>query len=207
MELAGERKGGQARRREHESPTLEREQRRRKEERHEPEEMSGRLSDPVRHEAEDEAADERRRSRDLQCAQPPAREPAGEHEREQHHEVVRPDVPECRRERPVRDAEQPALEVRRRLGLGTERVRVDERRLPLLELVAYEPEGPAKLEVVAGCRLSVTCGRPGEVVVVDVADSRPRRPDGARGIERDGEDDETRGDRHRATVSPSARFP
>ena len=98
MELAGERDRGEDERRHDEAPPLEREQHRGQEERDEPEQMPGRLPDPVRHQAEHHAADECGRTRDVERAQPPARERPGEHEREEHDEVVRPDVPEQRRQ-------------------------------------------------------------------------------------------------------------
>ena len=119
-----------------EPPPLEREQHRGQEERDEPEQMPGRLSDAVRHQAEHHAADERGGARDVERAEPPARERPGEHERQEHDEVVRPDVPEGGREGPVRKAEQPALEVRRRLGFGAEGVRVGQGRGTVLELGA-----------------------------------------------------------------------
>ena len=72
MELARERNGDEARRRQREAPPLERQERRRQQEGDEPEEMPGRLADAVRHETEDEAADERRGTRQAEGAQPPA---------------------------------------------------------------------------------------------------------------------------------------
>ena len=164
MELAGERDRGEDERCDDEPPPLEGEQHRGQEERDEPEQVPGRLPDPVRHQAEHHAADERGGARDVERAEPPACERPGEHERQEHDEVVRPDVPERSRERPVREAQQPALEARRRLGLGAERVRVGQGRGPVLELVPDEPEAPAELEVVARRSLAVTRRGPGEIV-------------------------------------------
>ena len=155
MELARERQRAEHERRDDEPPALEREQQRREQERDEAEQVPGRLADAVRHEAEDRAADERRRAREPERAQPPAREPAGEQEREEDDQVVRPHVAEGGGKRPVRRPEQPALEVRRRLGLRPERVRVGERRVCARELVPDEPERPAELEMVARGGLAV----------------------------------------------------
>ncbi len=185
MELARERNGDEACRREREASPLERQERRRQQEGDEAEEVPGRLADAIRHEAEDEAADERRGARQAEGAQPPASERARRDERQQDEEVVRPHVAERGARGPVRPAEQPPLDVRRRLRLGAKRVRVGERRVRVPELVADEPEPPAELQVVARRRLPVARGRPREVVAVDVPDRRPRRPERAGGVERE----------------------
>src|SRR6185312_10059860 len=104
--------------------------------------------------------------------------------------VVRPDIAEGARERPVGEPEEPTLQARRRLRLGPERVRIGERRGAPLELVADEPEAPAELEVVARRGLAIAGGGPGEVVALDVADRRPRRPQRADGIESERNGDE-----------------
>ena len=162
MELARERNGDEAGRRQREASPLERQERRGQEEGDEPEEVPRRLADAVRHEAEDEAADERRRARQAERAQPPAPERARRDERQQDEEVVRPHVPEGGAQGPVRPAEQPALHVRRRLRLGAEGVRVGERRVAHSpELMADEPEPPAEL-------------RDGDVGLPAAAGGRPR---------------------------------
>ena len=106
------------------------EQQRGQEERDEAEQVTGRLADAVRHQAEDGSADERSGTREPECPEPPAREPAREEERQHDDQVVGPDVPGGGGERPVGQPQQPALEVRRRLGHRPERVRVGERRVP-----------------------------------------------------------------------------
>ena len=154
--------------------------------------MPGRLADPVRHQGEDDAADERSRPRQLQRTEPPARETAGEHERDQDDQVVRPHVAEDGPERPVRHTEEPTLQVRRGLRLGAERVRVREGRRSARELVADEPEGPAELEMVAGGCLAVTDRRSREVVrTVDVTDRGPCGPRCAQRVDREGDEHET----------------
>ena len=168
-----------------EAPPLEREQGGGEEERDQSEQMPRRLADAVRRQGEDEPAGERRAAREAERAQPPAREPARGDEREQHDQVVGPDVPEERAERPEGNREQPALQVRRRRGLGPERVRVRPRRCALLELMAREPEGPAELEVVSGGGLAVAGCRPGQVAAaVEMADRGPGRPQRRGGVER-----------------------
>ena len=174
-----------------ESAPLEREQRRRQEKGAEPEQVARRLADPVGHQAEDEAADERGGTRDAKRPQPPARHRAREDEREQDDQVVRPHVPDRRGERPVGEPEQPALEARRRLRLGAERIRVGDRRPAALELVADQPERPVELEVVARGRFAVPGRRSRQVVrVVHVPDGGPRRPHGARRVEGEGDEHE-----------------
>ena len=74
MELPGERQRDEACAREHETASLERQERRGKEEGDEPEQVTGGLADAVRHQAEDEPAEERRSAREPEGAQPPARE-------------------------------------------------------------------------------------------------------------------------------------
>ena len=208
MELAGERDRGEDERRHDEAPPLEGEQHRGQEERDEPEQMPGRLPHPVWHQAEDHASDECRRTRDVERAQPPARERPGEHEREEHDEVVRPDVPEQGGKRPVRQAQQPALEVRRRLGLGAEGVRVGQGRGAVLELMTDEPEAPAELQVVAGGRLSVPGRGAGEVVPLDVPDRRPGRPERAGRVQPERHENEAgaTGGHEATTVSVAARW-
>ncbi len=185
VDLAGERDRGQGERRPHEAPPLEGEQRRREEERDQPEEVPGRLPHPVGRQREDEAARERRPAPEAESPQPPAGEPAGRHEREQHDEVVRPNVPEEHAERPEGEAEEPPLQVRRRARLGAERIRVGPRRRPAVELVAREPERPAELQVVSRRGLAAARSRPGEVAAVDVAHRRPCRPEPAGDVERE----------------------
>jgi len=68
--------------------------------------------------------------------QPPRRETARQHEREQHHEVVRPDHAEEVTERPERDAQQPAAEVCRCPGDGAKGVGIAPGRAAVLQLVA-----------------------------------------------------------------------
>ncbi len=133
--------------------------------------------DAVRRECEDEPTGKRRAPTEAQRSQPPAREAPGREEREQDEQVVRPDVAQQPVERPVGRSEQPALDVRRRLRLGPERVRVGPWCGAALELVPDEPERPAELEVVAGGRLAVTGRRSREVVVVGVAHRRARSSD------------------------------
>ena len=98
-------------------------------------------------------------------------------EEEQH--VPGPRVAEQPVEGPVREPEQPALDVRRRLRLGPERVRVGPGRRALLELVADEPERVGELEVVARRSLAVARGGTGEIAVVRVPDRRPGGEDAA----------------------------
>jgi hypothetical protein len=183
MELARERNCDEARRRQCEASPLERQERGRQQEGDEPEEVPRRLTDAIGHEAEDEAADECRRARQAEGAQPPAPDGARRDERQQDEQVIRPHVSEGGAQGPVRPAEQPALHVRRRLRLGAKRVRVGERRARVPELMSDEPEPPAELQVIARRCLAVPRSRPREVVPVDVADRRPRRPERARGIE------------------------
>ena len=208
VELAGERDRGEDERCDDEPPPLEGEQHRRQEERDEPEQVSGRLPDAVRHQAEHHAADERGGAGDVERAEPPARERPRKHERQEHDEVVRPEVPEGSRERPVREAQQPALEVRRRHGLGAERVRVGQGRGHVLELVPDEPEAPAELEVIARSRLDVTRRWPSEVMVFEVPDRRPRRPERAGRVQPERHENEAgaTGSHEATTVSVAARW-
>jgi hypothetical protein len=186
VELPGERQRDEACAREHEAAPLERQERGGEEEGDEPEQVTGGLADAVRHQAEDEPAEERGSAREPERAQPPAREDPGRDEREENDQVVGPRVAERGTEGPVGETEQPALEVRRRLRLRTERVRVGERRAAVTELVTDEPEAPAELEVVTRRSLPMTGGGAREVVVVDVPDRRPRRPERTRGVQREG---------------------
>ena len=204
MELPGERDRGEARGRDDETPPLQGKEYRREEERDQPEQVPRRLSHPVRHQAEHDAAEERRGAGDAERPQPRAGSPAGEHEGQEDDQVVRPDVPGRGAERPVRDPEQPSLQARRRLRLRAERVRVGERGSPLTELVPDEPERPAELEVVARGRLAVPRRGPCQVVrAVGVADRGPRRPEGAHGVEREGDEDEARTGGHVARPYPA----
>ena len=66
MELSRERERGQDDPGEHEAPSLESEEHGREEERDQPEEVPGRLADPIGHQAEDDAADESGRGRDAE---------------------------------------------------------------------------------------------------------------------------------------------
>ena len=200
MELAREGDGGEREGGDDVPPPLQREQERREQEGDQADQVPGRLAHPVRHQAEDHAAGERGGTGRVERPEPPARERAGEHEREQHNHVVGPHVAEGSRQRPVRQSEQPALEARRRLRLRPERVRVRERRRASLELVPDEPEAPAELEVVSCRRLAVSCRRPREVVTFDVPDRRPRRPERADGIQRARDDDKTATVWHEATT-------
>jgi hypothetical protein len=202
VELAREGDRREGERRNDVASALEGEQHGRQQERDQPEEMPRGLADAVRHQAEHRTPDERRRAGDVERPEPPAREAAREDERQQHDEVVRPHVSECDSEWPVREPEEPALEARRRIRFRPEGVRVGERRGAALELVADEPEGPAELEVVACRGLPVTRGGTGEVVTVDVADRRPRRPERAEGVERARNEDESLTAGHEATTVP-----
>ena len=183
MDLPGERDRGERERGPHEPTPLEREQRGGKQERDQPEKVPGRLPEPIGREREDEPADERRAADEPERSQPPARQPAGRDDREQHDEVVGPDVPEEEPQRPERDPEQPPLEIRRCVRLGPEGVRIRPGRGAVLELVAGQPERPPELQVITGRRLAVARRRTREIVAVDVLHSRPRGQDRAGGVE------------------------
>ena len=184
MELAGERDRHERGQCPAEPPALERQEHRGQQERDEPEQMPRALPDAIRREREHEPAGERGAARQAECPQPPAREPAGGHHREEHEQVVGPRAAEEPFERPVRKTEQPALHVRRRLGLGPERVRIGPWCPDALELMPDEPEGPAQLQVVAGGRLAVPRCGPCEVVVVDVPCRGPRCEQRRSGVDR-----------------------
>ncbi len=162
---------------------LEGQQHGREQKRDQAEQMAGRLAEPVRRQCEDESADERGAADEAERAQPPARQRTGGDDREKDDQVVGPDVPEQRPQRPERDPEQPPLQVRRRCRLRSERVRVGPRSGAVLELVPGQPERPAELEVIAGRCLSVTRSGPGQVPAVDVLHGGPGRPERARGVE------------------------
>ena len=102
MELPGQRDGDQRPCPEREparvtvASALEAEQRQRDQERHQPEQVAGRLHDPVRREREGEPAGERRRTLEAERAQPPARGAAREDVREQDDDVPGDDRSEDR---------------------------------------------------------------------------------------------------------------
>ena len=184
VDLAGEGDRGQRERGPDEPAPLEREQHRRQEEGDQPQEVSGRLADPIRREREDEPAGKRGCPDEPEGPEPPAGNPSRGDEGEQDDQVVGPDVPEQAPERPERDPEEPPLQVGRRRGLRPEGVGIGPGRGAALELVARKPEGPAELEVIAGRRLAVARRWAREVVAVDVPHRGPRGPDRAGGVER-----------------------
>ena len=156
---------------------FEREQHRRQEKGDQAEEVARRLPDPVGREREHEPSHEGCAPGDPERAQPPTGGSARRDDGEQHDQVVGPHGPEQVAQRPERDSEQPALEVRRCRGLGTEGVGVGPRCGPPLELTAGKPEGPAELQVVACGGLPETGSGSRQVVTLDVADGGPGSPD------------------------------
>ena len=166
MDLAGQWDRDERDRGPAEPSALEREQRRRQKEGDQAEEMPGGLTDAVGSDREHEPAGQRRGPGEPERAQPPAGDSARGDDGQQHDQVVGPDVAEEVAERPERDPEEPPLEVRRRLRLGPERVRVGPRGGAALDLVPGQPERPPELQVVAGGRLAVAGRRACEVVVV-----------------------------------------
>ncbi len=164
---------------------LESEKHGREQERDEAEEMPRRLGDAVGSEFEREPTEQRGRARPgrVDRSHHAVKLPASD-EAEQHEEVVGKHVPGDVSQRPERDSEEPALEVRAGLRLRPERVRVDPGCSTPLELVPGEPEGPAELQVVARDRLAEARCRSGQVVIsVEVARCRPRRPHGSREVD------------------------
>src|SRR5262249_49868792 len=79
----------------------------------------------------------------------------------------------------------PAGEVRQRLRLGLEGVRVAPRRAEVLELVADEPEPVVRLQVVAGRGLAVAVGAAREEAAVQLEERRRGRDDAGAEEERD----------------------
>jgi hypothetical protein len=106
-------------------------------------------------------------------AKPGAPEPPGEHVAEKREGVPRPDRPEQLLERPVREAEDDALEVEERLGLRLEGVGVPPRRTPALELMPRQPEVVRRLKVVAWRRLAVTGTAARKEALVGFPERRP----------------------------------
>jgi hypothetical protein len=111
--------------------------------------VPGRLGDAVGREREGEPADERRAERQPERAQPQRGEAAGAHEREEDECVPAGDGAEKRLQRPVDEREGPRGEVRPRLQLGLEAVRIDPGRLAARELMAGKPQVVRRLQVVS----------------------------------------------------------
>ena len=130
-------------------PPLDAVERERKQHRDRPEQVPGRLRDPIGGEREREPADERRPEAEAERAQPERGEAAGADVGQQHEDVPAGDGPEERLQRAVGGGEGPAGEVHARLHLGLEAVRVEPRCRSPRELVAGQPERVHRLQVVS----------------------------------------------------------
>ena len=119
--------------------------------------MPGRLRDAIRRERERQSADERRRVREPERAQPECRETAGADVGQEHEDVPAGDGSEQRLEWAEHGRERPAREVDPRLELRLEAVGVEPRRLAARELVAGKPEAVDRLQMVA--RRDASLGR------------------------------------------------
>ena len=149
MHLAGERDRGERGGREPRLPALDAVEREREQHRDRPEQVTRRLRDAVRRQREREPADERRAEPEAERAQPERGEPAGADVRQEHEDVPARDRPEERLQRPVDSRERPAGEVHARLDLRLEAVRIEPGLCSARELVAGQPEGVGRLQVVA----------------------------------------------------------
>ncbi len=134
---------------------LERVQRERQQHRHRRQQMAhGALRDEVRRQREREAAGERPRTVETELAQPEERQSAGAREGQQHEGVPGEHRAEQGVQRPEDEPERPGGEVRARIDLRLEAVRVEPGRRALLQLVPGQPELPDRLEMVARRRLA-----------------------------------------------------
>ena len=149
MHLAGERDRGERGGREPRLPALDAVEREREQHRDRPEQVTRRLRDAVRREREREPADERRAKPEAECAQPQRGEATGADVCQQHEDVPARHRPEQRPQRPVDHRERPAGEVHARLDLRLEAVGIEPGLCTPRELVAGQPEGVGRLQVVA----------------------------------------------------------
>ena len=154
---------------------FDRPQRERQQDGNRPEQVADALGDAVRRDRERKAADECRRAREPELAQPRAREQPGERVAHDLHCVPREDEAEQRAERPEQEAERPAGEIGLRAGFRAKRERIEPRCVAVLELVADEPPVIQGLQVIARRRLAVSRGASGEERGARVKDGGPRR--------------------------------
>ena len=140
------------------------------------------------------------RAGDAERAQPPAREPPASTNESRTTRSYAQTFPNGSAERPVREAEQPALEVRRRLCLGRERVRVGKRRGAPRRAGGRRARTPSR---AGGGRPRPPRRAPPRAApgsgVVDVADAGHVAQSGARGVEPEADEDEARTRRTRGS--------
>jgi len=173
---------------------LERIEREREQHRHRREQMAHRaLGYDVGREREREPARERPRHAEAQFAQPEEGRGAGAEEAEEDEGVPPGHCSEQRVERPEDEPERPPGEVRPRVDLGLEAVRVEPGRLAALQLVTGEPELPDRLEMVAGGGSAGARGQPlGEEGVVRGPERGPGADHAGAEVRRDDEDYKSR---------------
>jgi len=166
---------------------LERPERKREEDGDRPEHVADALLHPVRRDSECQTTCQRRPPRQIELSQPRARREACEHIEEELQDVPAADEAEHGAERPEEDPVRPAGEVRLRLRLRTEGVRVPPGRATVFELVADEPVVVQRLQMVARRGFAVSGRSAREEVRAGVEDGRPRRGCPGREVERSAE--------------------
>src|SRR5919198_2084174 len=159
--------------------------------------MASALDDPVGRESEGDASCERGPAREPELPEPGARDASGSDEREQDEDVPAEREAEGAPERPVDEAERQAPRVELPVRLRPERVRVAPGKATVLDVVADEPEPVRRLQVVAGSRLSVAGGAPGQEMRAEVPDCR-------RCGHEPGNDVEAAGERYKARAARSS---
>ena len=120
------------------------------------------------------------------------------------HEVPSDDEAEGHAERPEEQPERPARVVWLWLRLGPERVRIEPRRAPAVELITDEPPVVQRLQVIPRRRIAVPRRPTGEELRTRVQHGRPRGGNSGRDVEDDRERYEARAAASNASKSGSS---